>query len=105
MLIQIISSQIVFQGKLIPEFYQVLGNWLPGTYYADEIYKILFGGSSLASSIRFLFIMVAVFLAVTAIAFLIRKNLFLNNKTKSNLIRIRGIANILIKSYAKEFPD
>ncbi|MDV2684020.1 ABC transporter permease [Alkalihalophilus lindianensis] len=68
----LLSAQLVTSGTLIPQlfltdFYQELSNWLPATYMASGLYKILFTDLSVTSEIGSLLLAIGISLVAILI--------------------------------------
>ncbi|WEG18277.1 ABC transporter permease [Alkalihalophilus pseudofirmus] len=88
----LLSTQLVTSGILVPQlfltdFYQGLSNWLPATYMASGIYKILFTDMKVTGEITNLVISIALSLVAIFIVILIQSKLkeVKKNKVKSTV--------------------
>ncbi|MEC2074303.1 ABC transporter permease [Alkalihalophilus marmarensis] len=86
----LLSTQLVTSGILVPQlfltdFYQGLSNWLPATYMASGIYKILFTDMKVTGEITNLLISIALSLVAILIVIFAQVKLkeVKNNKVKS----------------------
>jgi uncharacterized phage infection (PIP) family protein YhgE len=71
--LQLISSGFMFPTEVLPSFYRAIAEYLPATYFGSGILKVTYGGASTGADFGILWMMAAVFVALTALA-LLKKN-------------------------------
>jgi uncharacterized phage infection (PIP) family protein YhgE len=67
---QLMSSGLMYSREILPAAYSVIGDCLPVSYFGDGMLKMFYGGNSISGDITVLLIMLAVFLAVSALSVL-----------------------------------
>ena len=79
MLTQAVSSGVIIPITVLPGFYKWLSDYLPGSYYSEGIYSIIFGGSLLLSPSVTLLIFSILFLTATSVIVWIKDTMKTSN--------------------------